>query len=86
MRSDIAGREFGEVDWSHAWQLGPVSGDEWATLIETLRSGITETRTVLRHADWNDEDSVYGSIAILVHTAYHLGEIRQALCTVQNRM
>lgn len=82
LRSAIAGREFGKVDWSRAWQLGPVSDDEWAAVIEALREGIAETRSVLRDADWNDEDPVYGAIAILVHTAYHLGEIRQALCTV----
>jgi len=28
LRSDIAGKEFGTVAWSLAWQLGPVSGDE----------------------------------------------------------
>ncbi len=86
LRSDIAGREVGEVDWSHAWQLGPVSDGEWTAVIEALRAGLTETRNVLRDADWNEEDSVYGAIAILVHTAYHLGEIRQALCTIQNRV
>lgn len=83
LRTDIAGNEFGEVDWSLAWQLGPVSDDEWTALVEDLRAGIAETRSVLRGADWNNEDHVYGAIAIIVHTAYHLGEIRQATCTVE---
>lgn len=82
LRSDIAGKEFGKVDWSLAWQIGPVSDEEWADLVQHLRAGIAETRTVLRGANWDDEDHVYGAIAILVHTAYHLGEIRQALCTI----
>ena len=84
LRSAIAGGEFGTVDWSIAWQIGPVSDEEWADLVQLLRVGIAETRTVLRGANWNDEDPVYGAIAILVHTAYHLGEIRQALCTISN--
>ncbi len=29
------------------------------------------------------EDAIGGVLAILVHTAYHLGEIRQALCTIK---
>jgi hypothetical protein len=82
LRSDIAGREFGPVDWSLAWQLGPVSSDEWAALVEDLRDGLAQTRAALRDVDWTDEDHVYGAIAILVHSAYHLGEIRQALCTI----
>jgi hypothetical protein len=84
LRSDIAGKEFGKVDWSLAWQIGSVSDEEWTILVQKLRDGIAETRTVLRDADWNNEDHVYAAIAMLVHPAYHLGEIRQALCTVQN--
>jgi hypothetical protein len=38
---------------------------------------------VANTADWPSEDHIAGAIAIVVHTAYHLGEIRQALCTVQ---
>ena len=31
---------------------------------------------------WN-EDTIGGALSIMVHTAYHLGEIRQALCTLK---
>jgi hypothetical protein len=30
-----------------------------------------------------DEDRMVGALSIVVHTAYHLGEIRQALCTLK---
>jgi hypothetical protein len=33
-------------------------------------------------AQW-DEDSLGGAMAVVVHSAYHLGEIRQALCMLQ---
>jgi hypothetical protein len=33
--------------------------------------------------NWNDEDTIGAALAIVVHTAYHLREIRQALCTLR---
>ena len=32
--------------------------------------------------EWN-EDTIGGALSLVVHTAYHLGEIRQALCTLK---
>jgi hypothetical protein len=29
------------------------------------------------------EETMGGALSIVVHTAYHLGEIRQALCTLK---
>lgn len=33
--------------------------------------------------EWQNEQQIGGIIAVIVHTAYHLGEIRQALCTLK---
>lgn len=33
--------------------------------------------------NWNDDRPIGGALAIVVHTAYHLGEIRQAMCLVK---
>ena len=33
--------------------------------------------------EWSSEQQIGGAIATIVHTAYHLGEIRQALCTLK---
>jgi hypothetical protein len=33
--------------------------------------------------NWNDEDTIGAALAIVVHTAYYLGEIGQALCTLK---
>jgi len=30
-----------------------------------------------------EEDQIGGAIAMIAHTAYHLGEIRQALCILK---
>jgi hypothetical protein len=32
---------------------------------------------------WDDAQPIGGALAIVVHSAYHLGEIRQALCTLK---
>jgi Leu/Phe-tRNA-protein transferase len=32
---------------------------------------------------WDDDKRIGGSLGIVVHTAYHLGEIRQALCSLK---
>lgn len=44
---------------------------------DNLRALIAETTA------WSSEDYVGGAISTVVHTAYHLGEIRQALCTLK---
>jgi hypothetical protein len=53
-------------------------------LKEQLKQTYQRLSTMI-HAidDWDDDDRVGGAIAIIVHTAYHLGEIRQALCTLK---
>ena len=43
-----------------------------------------EVMKLLREVEnWDDPDVLGGAMAMAVHTAYHLGEIRQALCTLR---
>lgn len=72
------------ADWGEIWRtVGAVEPEEWerlkARLIETYQRVAGELREV---ETW-DEDSTGGAMAILAHSAYHLGEIRQALCTLR---
>ena len=32
---------------------------------------------------WDGDEDISGALAIVVHTAYHLGEIRSGLCSVK---
>ena len=32
---------------------------------------------------WDGQDNIGASLAILAHTAFHLGQIREVLCTVR---
>jgi len=78
-------QEIGKVNWNDIWQrVEAVTSGEWTTLKQQLKQTYQRISTYV-HAidDWDDEDSIGGIVAIVVHTAYHLGEIRQALCTLK---
>jgi hypothetical protein len=76
----------GKVDWGEIWRtVSAVTPAEWDSLRQHLRDTHHRITTALRQLDsWDDEDIIGGSLAIVVHTAYHLGEIRQALCTLKS--
>jgi hypothetical protein len=49
-----------------------------------LKQTYTRLKDQLRaRASWDDALPIGGALAIVVHSAYHLGEIRQALCWVR---
>jgi hypothetical protein len=77
------GEAVGKVDWQASWQRTTVTPGEWEALKERLREA---HRTILQvigePTTWEREDAIGDAMAIVVHTAYHLGEIRQALCTI----
>ena len=80
----ITGQEVGKLDWGEIWsRVSGVTTAEWENLKARLEATYNRLSTVLRGIDnWEHNDAIGGSMAIVVHTAYHLGEIRQALCTV----
>jgi hypothetical protein len=84
LERDIAGQEVGPVDWNDIWdRVSGVTAAEWDDLRTRLRVAYDQLRATLQAVDdWARDDAVGASMAILVHTAYHLGEIRQALCTL----
>lgn len=77
------GEISGKVDWTASWQVGAVSDDEWQSLIERLRGAYAETKTFASTFEQWDEDFIGGAFGIVAHCAYHLGEIRQALCVIK---
>jgi len=78
-------KETGDVDWGEIWRtLKEVTPDEWMALKRQLQHTHRRVLAMMRGFEtWDDETSIGGALAIVVHTAYHLGEIRQALCTVK---
>jgi len=77
------GEEPTDVDWPGSWHVGPVDEAGWAALNDRLRASQRKVRATLDSLDDFDADAVGGGMSFVVHTAYHLGEIRQALCTVR---
>ena len=79
----LRGEDIGKIDWETTWWVTSVTPDEWEGLKDRLRAAYRGACATIRGvAAWDAEHDLGDALAILVHTAYHLGEIRQALCTV----
>ena len=75
-----------QVDWGEIWRtVSAVTPEEWAASQADLRASYDRVRALVESLDQFDGDHVGNTLAIIVHSAYHLGEIRQALCTIQQR-
>ena len=76
--------EYKKLDWDSSWQVGAVDEAQWRELIDRLRTSYGEIKTFVdTFEDWNDR-YIGGAFGIVAHTAYHLGEIRQALQVVKS--
>jgi len=79
-------QEVGKIDWGEIWRtVEKVNHEEWENIKGNLKLTYQRLDKLFHDTEnWNDEDVVGASLAIVVHSAYHLGEIRQALCTLRN--
>ncbi len=73
----INGKEYEGFDWKETWQVVAVDEAQWTALVESLRSGAARMLEMMRGFDDWDEPKIGGMLAVLAHTAYHLGAIRQ---------
>jgi len=78
-------QEVGQVDWGEIWRtVEKINPEDWETLKTKLKQTYQRVDKLFRDTEnWDDEDVIGAALAIIVHTAYHLGEIRQALCTLK---
>ena len=74
------------VDWGKVWrETSVVTTEEWEASKAQLRDSYNRLKRLIADTTaWPNEDHISGTIAPIVHTAYHLGEIRQALCTLKH--
>ena len=84
MERYIFQNDTSRVDWGEIWQtVEKVTPEEWGASKAKLESTYRRIDKALHeNKTWNEE-AIGGAVAIVVHTAYHLGEIRQALCTLK---
>ena len=72
------------ADWGYIWRtVEKVTPEEWDEYKRKLKEAYRRIEKMFRENPLWNEDAIGGSMAIVVHTAYHLGEIRQALCTLK---
>lgn len=85
----MTGEKPENVDWKHIWNtVSTVTPQQWEDSKARLRDSYQRVKTTLASVPdetWDDDAPLPDAMAIIVHTAYHLGEIRQALCTVGDR-
>jgi hypothetical protein len=84
LERNVVNNDSTPADWGEVWRtVEKVTPEEWDVLNNKLKDTYHRIDRIFRENPvWND-DSIGGAIAIVVHTAYHLGEIRQALCTLK---
>lgn len=73
------------VDWEEIWNTtSAVTPEEWEAIKTRLRDAYATIRTLLAGPSaWLNEEYLENAIATVVHSAYHLGVIRQALCILK---
>jgi hypothetical protein len=73
--------EVEKVDWGQIWSdAEPINQEDWISLQEDLKDTYYRIKQRIIEFDGWDEDKMTDVMAMLIHTAYHLGEIRQAMC------
>lgn len=85
LEHSIRTNRYERVDWDEIWRTTKeVTPPEWEAIQAGLRQSYDRIKTLIRDTPtWSSEREIGGAIATIVHTAYHLGEIRQALCTLK---
>ena len=74
------------VDWNTIWDsVSTVSDEEWQTINANLKASYDRIKAHLSSDEvWKSIHEVSAMMGIIVHTAYHLGEIRQMMCRLKS--
>jgi hypothetical protein len=67
------------IDWEQSWRIKTVNPAGWDDLRQELRRAYSTLIEHLRALDSWGEDEISVTMAIIAHTAYHLGAIRQLI-------
>ncbi len=76
--------ENSQADWGEIWRMTrAVTPAECQASLQTLKETYKRLRERFNSLeDWGEERPLGGILGVITHTAYHLGEIRQATCVV----
>ena len=80
------GRDLSYVNWDEIWQtVRGVTEAEWEAMIAELRTTYERVKGHLDDAEsWQGITEMSSMLGIIVHSAYHLGEIRQMICHLES--
>jgi lysozyme family protein len=85
LEKSVRESNFAPVDWDEIWRtVSQVDAEQWQAIQADLRSSYAHIQELVKTTtDWPSEREIGGAIAMIAHTAYHLGEIRQAMCVLK---
>ena len=78
MNAAIRGEPF-EEKWSESWRTLAADEAGWDALRSDLRAEFETLRQALERQTELPEDYLTGTLALLPHAAYHLGNLRQMI-------
>jgi hypothetical protein len=72
-------------NWREIWDtVHQVTPDEWEAMKGRLRASHERVMATINSFEtWDGNYDIRGALSVLVHTAYHLGGIRQALGAIR---
>jgi hypothetical protein len=72
-------------NWREIWEtVSTVTPDQWEDIKLRLRQSHERVMALINSYEaWDGKYDIAGALSILVHTAYHLGGIRQALGAIR---
>lgn len=75
-----------ESDWRDIWErVHEVTPEEWEAEKRRLRESYQRVLETIRNYDrWENEFGIAGALAVLTHTAYHLGGIRMTWAAIKS--
>lgn len=75
-----------KTDWREIWEtVRAVSPEEWQTSRQRLRESYERiVETIKSYDRWENEYGLGAALGVLVHTAYHLGAIRQMATAIKS--
>lgn len=72
------------ADWGEVWRtVSTVDEPAWTAIQQELQTNYGRVLHLIEDTPNWDQQRLAGALATLAHTAYHLGEIRQALCILR---
>jgi hypothetical protein len=74
---EFIGGRTEKVNWEQSWLIETVDENEWDILRAGMRSSYEGVLKCFAEIETWNQDNIGDAIAIIAHTAYHLGAIRQ---------